>query len=152
MNEFVHILSDDLILIKQLIEYSLISSKFTLKGISTGGNLSMKEIISENITLLIIDENTMNGYMLGKIYQRIEELKAKDVAVIYLCKEMDETIKVLLNEFEISKVILKRENIFDVLFQMERIFIERNNEDTIRDKMIVNHLHILRIKPKVFGI
>ena len=151
MNEFVHILSNDLILIKQMIDYSLISTKFTLKGISTGGNLNVKEILDENISILIIDENSLNELLLARLKQQIKDTKLNEIAVIYICSTITPEVKMFLQGFNTYKLLSKRGTFFDVLYLLEKLCDEHQNVESARDKMIVDHLHILYIKPKVFG-
>lgn len=151
MNEFVYILSDDYILIKQIIDYSLISSKFTLKGISSGGNPDINDILENQTTILIVDENQMNEHTIDKIKQRLAEDLFREIAVIYICKQINHEVNKLLSNFFLTKILINERGIFDILFVMEKIYNERNDIQSSRDQLISNYLHSLFIKPKVFG-
>lgn len=148
MKENVYIHSKDIFLIKQLIDYSSLSSTFTLSGISMADSIFVEELIQKNICLLLLDENEIQDelYVSLKI---LKQLNPSQMKVLYICEKMDSiNISKLTNLFP-AEVFIQNHNIFDLLFLIERM-IEKNTEIKY-EKRIQEQLRKLYIKESVHG-
>ena len=99
MKERLYIQSHHLCHIKQLIDYSLFHETFTVEGISMSTKIDVDEINRRNISIYILDESLFEKEGLNKLKDINNILKDKNIAIIYICDQLNENTQAILNSF-----------------------------------------------------
>lgn len=149
--ESIYLLSCNHYLIKHFIDYSMVGDLFNVVGINTSNCLSVKEIEMSNASILLVDELEKNreiGYIL---YELLKEKKNEKIRIVYMGKDIDlHTIK-LLHSFSYHHIISNACNFFDLLYLIEKIKKNRNNDQWEVEGFVENQLYKLMISTNLLG-
>ena len=149
MKERLYIQSHHLCLIKQLIDYSLFHETFTVEGISMSTKIDVDEINRRNISIYILDEGLFEKDSLIKLKDISNIIKDKDIAIIYICDQLNENTQAILNSFTYQKIMVNNYNIYYLLDLIFQIYHERKDDNN--EYSILFHLKNLSIKESLKG-
>lgn len=149
--EYIYILSRDFQLIRQYIDYSVLTGKYEIVGIHTEEYLAIENIRLNEATVLIVDSITMGPQILRIVDDFILHSDVEKKSIIYLLNKRELSVEKRLKDFYKYFIMLKSYDILDLLYTLDTIYNSRKNKDWEIEDYICARLQSLDIATHLLG-